>query len=209
MRLAIKKKNYHHGDLKNSLVLAGLDLLKQVGVSGISLRAVAKSIGVSHTAPYRHFESKIDLLAAMAQKGFELLTQKSEAAIESEPDNPREQLIVASEAYVEMAVDNPKLMHLMFGGVVSPAEYSESYYEVAQNSFRSLMRIIDNGQKQNLYREKPIADMAVIVWSLVHGLAMLISAGQLGKQLTTQQQISALSRSSIESLLDGIMIPVR
>ena len=66
-----KTKPYHHGDLRAALVDAALSLVKEGGIEALGLRAAARRAGVTHAAPYRHFEDKTDLLAAVAQNGFE------------------------------------------------------------------------------------------------------------------------------------------
>ena len=70
------QRPYHHGDLRRSLIQAGSKLIEEKGLAGLSLREVARVAGVSHTAPYRHFQDKADLLAAIAQVGFEQLTDE-------------------------------------------------------------------------------------------------------------------------------------
>ena len=69
------KNTYHHKDLRGQLIQAAIALLPAKGANGLSLREVAKAAGVSHTAPYRHFKDKAALLAAIAQTGFERLSQ--------------------------------------------------------------------------------------------------------------------------------------
>ena len=68
-------KPYHHGDLRRALVEAAERILENEGPSALSLRAVAREAGVSAAAPYHHFKDKNELLAAIAQEGFELLAQ--------------------------------------------------------------------------------------------------------------------------------------
>ena len=69
MILIMKSKTYHHGNLKEALISAGLEILSEKGMEGLSLRNVAKQIGVSHAAPYNHFHDKQALLAAMSTVG--------------------------------------------------------------------------------------------------------------------------------------------
>src|SRR5580692_8937647 len=70
-----KQKSYHHGNLRESLLRAAISLIAEVGPTAFTLREVARRAGVSHNAPYRHFPSKDDLMAAVAAEGFRELTQ--------------------------------------------------------------------------------------------------------------------------------------
>ena len=80
--------SYHHGDLKKALIDSGVEILSEKGIKNLSLREAARRAGVSHTAPYRHFEDKDALLAAIAEEGFLRLIQKLEAGIAKYPNNP-------------------------------------------------------------------------------------------------------------------------
>jgi len=79
------KKTYHHGDLKNALIRAGIDILAREGVGGLSLRKVARNAGVSHTAPYAHFADKQALIAAISTNGHEKYIAGSRASWSSIP----------------------------------------------------------------------------------------------------------------------------
>ena len=67
------ESNYHHGDLKNALIQAGVKILSKEGISGLSLRKVARQAGVSHAAPYAHFADKQALIAAISTEGYKQL----------------------------------------------------------------------------------------------------------------------------------------
>ena len=75
------RKNYHHGDLKNALIKAGIEILSKEGVSGLSLRKAARQAGVSHAAPYAHFADKQTLIAAIASDGHSKINERLEAAL--------------------------------------------------------------------------------------------------------------------------------
>ena len=114
-------KSYHHGNLRAELLDTAIAQLQEVGVEDLSLRALARSIGVSQTAPYRHFSDKTELLAAMATRGYRNLLEKLRRAGESAGDCPKEQLAAFALAYVDYAAENPQLFKLMFGPAVQPA----------------------------------------------------------------------------------------
>ena len=88
-----KKKTYHHGDLKNALIRAGVDILAKDGVTGLSLRKVALKAGVSHSAPYAHFADKQALIAAISTEGFRQLYERVSRVTEKYRNQPDKQLL--------------------------------------------------------------------------------------------------------------------
>ncbi len=107
--------SYHHGDLRRVLVAEAGALVAESGARHLSLREVARRAGVSQTAPYRHFEDKEDLLAAVAAEGFGALARHT-AERASGGRTARTRLRRGSLAYVEFATANPGLFRLMFSG---------------------------------------------------------------------------------------------
>src|SRR6185369_5283320 len=101
-----KKKTYHHGDLKNALIQAGVEILAKDGVGGLSLRKVALKAGVSHSAPYAHFTDKQALIAAISTEGFRQLYERISAAAEKFKNQPTRQLIEVAWAYLQFALDD-------------------------------------------------------------------------------------------------------
>src|SRR6185369_11386433 len=100
--------SYQHGDLRHALIQAGLKLLGERGVEGLSLRAAAELAGVSHAAPYRHFADKDALVAAIAEEGFRLLTRRMRDEIDASGSNDALARLQASAiGYVSFAVEHP------------------------------------------------------------------------------------------------------
>ena len=194
---------YHHGDLKNALLLAAEKLLAEQGVAGLSLRAVAKAAGVSHTAPYRHFKDKAALLRALAQAGFESLQVAINEAADAVAHDAGQKLIAAGSAYVTLAVRNPELTRLMFGGVTDPGG-SGDFREAADAAFESLVRIIATGVQAGTFRDRDPYELALVAWTSMHGLAMLIAAGLMQIDAGDEAQVDALVRSVAQNLIFGI-----
>ena len=190
---------YHHGNLREALLEAGERLLAERGATGVSLRSVARAAGVSHAAPYRHFADKNALLARLAETGFARLRDGLRAAVERHPDDPRRQLIAAAAAYVRLAVANPAMNQLMFGGALPD---DEPLRRTAQQSFQGLLDIIENGARAGLYMDRPLPELAATAWSLVHGLAMLAATGKLPQGIAGTPEAAA--RIMAERLLDGL-----
>lgn len=198
------KRAYHHGNLRPALLQAGERLLREKGVTGVSLREVAKAAGVSHTAPYRHFADKQSLLAELAEIGFARLRDAMYRTIEAHSEDPRRQLVEAAAAYVELALANPQMNHLMFGGVLADAPKPETLSETAHQAFQGLLDVIDNGVRAGLYVDRPPLELAATTWSLVHGLAMLASTGQLERPDAPETDPRTLARIMAEHLLQGL-----
>src|SRR5512134_4066459 len=106
-------KSYHHGDLKNALIKAGVEILSKDGIEGLSLRKVAQRAGVSHNAPYSHFPDKQSLIAAISTEGFKQLYDELSAAIALHKDNPRQLLLEGAWVYVQFAMSNTDTFNIM------------------------------------------------------------------------------------------------
>src|SRR5260370_30893095 len=105
-----KPKPYHYGDLRHALSQAGLEMLSEGGEAALDLRKVARKAGVSHAAPYRHFEDKQALIAAINTEGYRRLAAQIQQGLQAVPDDAFEQLRAVAGAYIHFAVDNPWLM---------------------------------------------------------------------------------------------------
>ena len=192
--------SYHHGDLRNALLSAGEVLLQQHGPGGLSLREVARVAGVSHAAPYRHFRDKAALLQALAGRGYERLRDAIRAAAAQVPHGPEQQLIAAGIAYVRLAVDKPAITQLMFSGTLDPAQTGPS----GEAAFAALQDIIEAGIKAGVFRQRESRELALVAWTSMHGLAMLITAGLLDVDSSDKAALDALVGSVASNVIYGI-----
>ena len=174
-----ESRRYHHGDLRNALVQAGLAILAAEGMHGLTLREVARRAGVSHTAPYRHFANKGALLAAIAEEGFEQLAETTRSAIARFPDDPRMQLTAAYAAYVRFALDNPDHLRVMFSGHITGPDRPDSLQAAAEAAFGLLVGIVCTGQRTGVLAEGDPVRLAVAAWAMMHGLAVILTERQL------------------------------
>lgn len=178
------KAPYHHGDLRNALVDAGLALIEKVGAEAFSLREVAREVGVSANAAYRHFEDKGALLTAIAVSGFERLTSgmqeamlsaRSKGAVKS-PAVAR--FNAAARAYVDLAQAHPQLFGLMFGSAGRACLAAEGAL-VGQTPGALLGRVLDELVEEQAMSAKCREGAELLVWSAVHGFASLAHSGPL------------------------------
>jgi AcrR family transcriptional regulator len=186
------RKNYHHGDLKNALIKAGIRILSKEGLGGLSLRRVAKKAGVSHTAPYAHFADKQALIAAISTEGYHQLYEQLTAAVETNQGNQQNMLVEVGWAYVQFALKDPELFKIMFSGVIEQEKDYPDFREISQKNFQLLVGIVKTYQETGLLAPEPVDLVAVRLWSLVHGFIMLLLEGQISHTLLDRMSIKAL-----------------
>jgi AcrR family transcriptional regulator len=166
----MRKATYHHGDLRAACTRAAMELLEEGGETALSLRAVARRVGVSPAAPYRHYADREALVSAVAGVGYRELAEQLAAAHPS-PSTP-EQMASVAIAYVQFALERPALFRIMFG---EPCDRDNDERVAATAAVSLYLREI-------VARGFPEADgeaMATAIWALVHGLAFLHLDGKL------------------------------
>ena len=174
----VTDQSYHHGDLKEALVDGALRIMDAESLKALTLRRLAREVGVSHAAPYHHFKDLDALLAAVAARGFRLLrAAMSRKGPEAEVDAFR-RLQAAGKAYVTFAVSQPELFRLMFSGRWrDTSEYPELQME-ERLALGALEEMIA-GATGVSDAPSQIASAARAAWALVHGIAMLVVDGRI------------------------------
>ncbi len=166
-------KNYHHGNLRNELLDTAEAHLAEAGTEDLSLRALARTVGVSQTAPYRHFSDKNELLAALATRGYRKLLKDLEAAGHGAGASPVEQMHAFARSYVSYAIGNPDLFKLMFGPTLQPTEDYPELHQATRDTYELVRAIMRRGIEQGIFRDEDDQYMANAGWSGIHGLAVL------------------------------------
>jgi AcrR family transcriptional regulator len=166
---------YHHGDLRAAAIALGLEKLGSQDVPDLGLRAIARELGVSATALYRHFAGKEALLEALAAEGIRQLGASQKAAAQRAGGGTAA-FQATGVAYVEWAVNNPALFALTFARKSRPdfgeaAAGDNEAFRQLQAGISSVLPSLGQGNDR--------ASAAMHAWSLVHGLANLILAGQI------------------------------
>lgn len=202
------KNAYHHGDLRNALVVGALKLMEKDGES-FSLRDLAKRVGVSAPALYSHFADKEALLVAIAISGFDKLKDCLEAAIGKVAD-PGQKFLQMGQAYVQFGIDNPALYKLMFSGEELPAKRFKfpEIKDAGNRAFHALTGMLEEMQKSGFMRQGHLELDGFTIWSHVHGLTSLIITGRVecmadhveGMPMIPADQLVDLS---LKSLLQG------
>jgi AcrR family transcriptional regulator len=175
-----RANRYHHGDLRRALLQAAVRTIHSHGVGGLTLRGVGSTLGVSRTALYRHFTDKGALLAAVAAEGFRMLREETARAWEDGERGLRA-FEAMGVAYVRFALTHPSHYRVMFGADMSSVGDADLEQE-GGGAFQVLVDALTALQKQKLARRDDTQQMALFVWSAVHGVAMLAIDGRLGHQ---------------------------
>jgi AcrR family transcriptional regulator len=196
------KSTYHHGDLRQSLIDAAIAIISESGISDVSLRQVARRVGVSHNAPYRHFDDKESLLAAIAEQGFQSLCVAMETAQQEIPPDSDQRLGAIGIAYVNFALAQPAHYRLMFGEYRCNFSKYSALAEAAHQSFLVLVNTIREGQMAGIFRAADPIDMAQVAWSLVHGQSMLALDNKL--QVKQDEGLEAFLKFSSQMLIHGL-----
>jgi len=176
------RRGYHHGNLREALIQAALDLIAKKGPAGFTFADAARWAGVSAAAPYRHFRDRDALIADVARRGFELFATHLERAW----DDGRPDTFTAFEnvgrAYLAFARDEPAYYSAMFEAGLA-LDDDPALHEVAERSF-AVLRAASETLCARLPQAKrpPALMMSLHIWALSHGIASLFARGDSGRR---------------------------
>jgi AcrR family transcriptional regulator len=177
MKIRVPRKPadaYQHGNLRDALVQAGLKLLSEGGPAGLSLRAAAQLAGVSHAAPYRHFADKDALLAAIAERGFRLLSESLRAGEQRAAGGTvLERLMAQGQGYVKFALEHRGYLQVIFGGLANHRATPE-LHAASQEAHLLLRNLVAEGIERGELRPGDPDTVSLAAWSMVHGLSHLL-----------------------------------
>ena len=180
--------SYHHGNLREALVRAALDMIAERGLAGLAVAELARAVGVSPAAPYRHFRDRNALLAEVARRGFEQLAAELETAWNGGRPDPVGAIERCGRAYLAFARREPAAFAAMFGdGAPSAAAARADRDALAEDAgvrrasdaaLAVLRRAAEAACAAGTARQRPPALMVALhVWSLAHGVAALFVGG--------------------------------
>lgn len=200
-----EQRPYHHGDLRQALVTAGLEILAQEGAGALNLREVARRAGVSHAAPYRHFVDKQALIAAIAEDGFRQLEANLRKALANAGPSPAEKLTRIAQAYVRFALRYPDHFRVMFSRLREISIYP-TLDVIAKASFLVLVEVVQAGQAARAFVPEAPERVAEKLWAMLHGHTVLLMDQQLFSFLErpTLTHADELTAEFVELMLAGL-----
>lgn len=201
------RRGYHHGNLREALVKAARDLIKEKGAAGFSFAEAARAAGVSPAAPYRHFRDRDALVAEVARRGFELFAIAMSKAWNDGKPSPREAFDRVGQAYLAFARNEPAHFSAMFECGLPIDEYPElraegdRAFEVLRSACAALVATLPEGKRP------PVMMMALHIWSLAHGIATLFARGDRARRPIPMQP-EELLEAGVLVYLSGLGKPL-
>lgn len=164
----------HHGNLKEALVLAGMQLLREEGLQALTLRRCAALAGVSHAAPAHHFDGLKGLKTAIATRGYAIFEQMMKDGIATAGPDKREQAIGVCHGYIRFATEHNALFNLIFDSpdkFIQDAEWAKAGASARQVLNDTSSKLVDGPSGP--------ATTEVLLFALAHGFAKLIEIGRV------------------------------
>jgi AcrR family transcriptional regulator len=176
------RRGYHHGNLREALTKAALDLIAEKGPTGFSFAEAARAAGVSPAAPYRHFRDRDALMAEIATRGFETFADELARAWDEGRPDPYAAFINLGRAYLAFARAEPAYYAAMFEGAL-PRDSYPALDAAGQRAF-DVLREASEALCALLPREKrpPKLMMSLHIWSMAHGIASLFARGDASRR---------------------------
>jgi AcrR family transcriptional regulator len=193
------ERPYHHGNLRTALLERAELIVREHGAQELSLRELAREVGVSHGAPRRHFPDRQALLDTLAEDGFVRLGSDLHGAMEAAGDDFRRRLQATATAYVHFATRDAALLALMFAS--KHGEQSEAFHEAADRAFSVLLELIEQGQAAGAIEPGEPERVGLVLFATIQGIAALVTSG-----MVDSEQLHELLADAIDHFLRGSRI---
>ncbi|MBE6063169.1 MAG: TetR/AcrR family transcriptional regulator [Clostridium butyricum] len=194
------QSKYHHGDLKESLIRAGLKLLVEAGPEKFSLRKVAALCNVSHAAPYKHFKSKDELINAISTFVYKKFEQSLN---EIKCDDPYEKMISMGKQYVSFMVENYDYLRYLFfnnyGSITKSIIVEKD--EIEKNDYKTFnlfRKAAEECMRYKKVNEKMYSQDVIAMWAMVHGLAIMIANNNFNYEGSYMELVESILRNNIK-----------
>jgi AcrR family transcriptional regulator len=202
------RRSYHHGNLREALIDAALDLIAEKGPAGFTFAEAARQAGVSPAAPYRHFRDRDALMADVARRGFERFEKGLATAWDEGRPNLRQAFERVGKAYLGFARNEPAYFSAMFESGLSISEHRELQeagdraFAVLRGACEALVAAMPAGKRP------PAMMMALHIWSLSHGIASLFARGDAARRALPMAPEDLLEAATL-IYLEGLGVPVK
>lgn len=200
---AVKDK-YHHGDLRAALLDAAVEVIDEIGPPGLTIREVARRAGVSHAAPYRHFNDRDDLILTAVEHGFDLLQDTMEKAKAAAQDDPISQFAASGLAYLDFALNNPAYYRVMFSGDLLSPTGNVSLRHTSREALDEMVTSITECQELGLVRQGNPVTFALTILSTLHGFVSMVNDNRVQHLVDSDYTLEDLRDTVLENLFAGI-----
>lgn len=187
---------YHHGNLRTALLEQAERTVRERGVQELSLRELAREVGVSHAAPRRHFPDRQALLDALAETGFARLGADLRQALTGAGEDFQARLQATGSAYVRFATRDAALLELMFAG--KHGQSAGTLNEAADHAFSVLFELIQEGQERGILEPGPPERVGLVLFATIQGIAALVTGA-----MVEPGQVDELLADAISHFLRG------
>lgn len=201
-----KKTSYHHGNLREELVATGLRILETDGLRALTIREVARCLGVTSTAPLHHFATKNALLAAIAAQGFRLLFDERMAALKG-GGTQEERLSAVLMAYVRFAMAHPALYELMHGPHIMDKSVYPELSEAAIRSYSLLETVVGDYLLARDGTLESSEDAALAAWTISVGVATALTNPQNTPRYVLRKDPLGVAQRIFKMFLRGLARP--
>lgn len=191
------ERAYHHGNLRSALLDRAERTVRERGVDALSLRELARDVGVSHGAPRRHFPDRGALLDAVAENGFERLARELDAAVAGCGSGAAARLQALAQAYVAFAMRDAALLELMF--TTKHRDGAEGVRAAADRSLAIALDVVVAAQEAGELVAGDAQQITQFVFATLHGLATMANGGMLG-----EDDVQAVVTDAVERLMSGL-----
>jgi AcrR family transcriptional regulator len=190
------ERPYHHGNLRTALLEQAERIVRERGAQELSLREIAREVGVSHGAPRRHFPDRQALLDALAEAGFARLGAELRSAADRAGDDFQPRLRATAAAYVRFATRDAALLELMFAG--KHREPSGALHAAAAQAFSIILELIEQGQADGALEPGEPERVGLVLFATIQGIAALLTGG-----MVAAERLEELVDDAIDHFLRG------
>jgi AcrR family transcriptional regulator len=176
----VSDRPFHHGSLRIALLDRAESVLRERGIDALSLRELARDLGVSHGAPRSHFIDRAALLDALAERGFDRVSQLMRTAAEGRPDDAAAALLAAAHAYVDFAIADAALLDLMFAA--HQGDTGTAVFSAANRFFGTIEELVGSWIGAGALVGNDVQRMSLLISATMHGIAAFAAGGRVGRR---------------------------